>query len=62
MFPDFVGVSLIDAAVALGKGEELPPHYETPTIVVTDDNFATYYRPTEKGHAIDFDAVRRLMP
>jgi ribose transport system substrate-binding protein len=61
MFPDFVGASLVDAAVALGKGETLPPHYETPTIVLTPDNFPTFYDKKGEGYAMKFDAIRKLM-
>lgn len=61
MFPNFVGVSLIDAAMALARGEALPSHYETPTTVITLDNFATFYRQEGSGFAMNLDAVRRLM-
>jgi hypothetical protein len=62
MFPNFVGLSLVEAAVALGRGEVLPPHYETPTTMITEGNFATYYRPEGNGYAMNFDAIRRLLP
>lgn len=62
MFPNFVGLSLVEAAVALGKGEALPPHYETPTIVLTPENFKTYYRQEGNGYVMNFDAIRRLLP
>ena len=61
MFPNFVGVSLIDAAVALGKGVEFPSHYEMPTQVITPDNFYTFYRQEGDGFAMDYDAIRQLM-
>ena len=63
MFPNFVGASLVDAAVKLAKGEELPPHYETPTIVLTRDNIDQFYdRSTEPPFALKTDAVRAMMP
>jgi ABC-type sugar transport system substrate-binding protein len=62
MFPNFVGLSLVEAAVALGKGEALPPHYETPTLMLTLDNFSTFYRQEGNGYAMNFDAIRRLLP
>ena len=63
MFPNFVGGALIDAAVKLAKGEKLPPHYETPTIVLTRDNIDRFYdRSTEPPFALKVDAVRALMP
>jgi ABC-type sugar transport system substrate-binding protein len=61
MFPNFVGISLVEAAVALAEGKPLPDRYETPTTMITLDNFATYYRPEGSGYAMDIDAVRRLM-
>ncbi|NKB66827.1 MAG: substrate-binding domain-containing protein [Candidatus Latescibacteria bacterium] len=62
MFPNFVGVSLVDAAVALAQGKTLPAHYETPTIVVTEDNFPTYYTKEGDDYAMNFAAIRKLMP
>ena len=63
MFPNFVGASLIDAAVQLSEGKSLPPHYETPTIVVTRDNLSRFYdMSTEPPFALKVDAVRALMP
>jgi len=61
MFPNFVGVSLIDAAVALGKGVEFPAHYEMPTKMITPDNFYTFYRQQGDGFAMNYPAIRRLM-
>lgn len=61
MFPNFVGVSLIDAAVALYNGEELPDHYETPTIVITLDNFDQFYNKVGDKYEMDFDTIRELM-
>ncbi len=62
MFPNFVGASLIDAAVQLSEGKSLPDHYETPTIVVTRDNLSRFYDiSTEPPFALKVDAVRALM-
>jgi len=62
MFPNFVGGALIDAAVKLAKGEKLPDHYETPTIVVTRDNIDRFYdTSTEPPFAMKMDAVRAMM-
>lgn len=60
MFPNYVGVGLIDASVMAFKGEDLPEWYQTPTVMVTAENFDTYYNEVEDGYAIDFDAVRVL--
>ena len=62
MFPEFVGASLVDAAVAVAGGKVLPAHYETPTRMVTLDNFDQFYRPEGDDYALRLDAVRALMP
>jgi ABC-type sugar transport system substrate-binding protein len=63
MFPNYVGRALIDAAIKLANGEQLPAHYETPTIVVTRDNIDRFYdRSTEPPFAMKVEAVRALMP
>ena len=61
MFPDFVGVSLVEASVRLSKGETLPEHYETPTLMITRENFGQFYRRAGDGYAMDLDAVRAQM-
>ena len=58
MFPNYVGVSLIDAAVSLSKGEKLPDHYQTPTVVITKDNFDKFYSKDGTGYKMSFDAIR----
>lgn len=61
MFPNFVGVSLVDASVALMKGEKLPAHYETPTTTITKETFDKFYSKDGDKYKINFDAVRTLM-
>lgn len=61
MFPNFVGVSIVDAAVKVANGEKVPAHYETPTVVIDQDNFDTFYNKTADGYEMDFDAIRTLM-
>lgn len=61
MFPDYVGVALMDASLMAFNGEELPEWYQTPTVMITADNFDTYYNEDgEGGYEIDFEAVRQL--
>ena len=62
MFPDFVGVSLVDAAVKLHAGSPLPAHYETPTIMITQDNVDQFYDRSAQPFAMKLDAVRGLLP
>jgi ribose transport system substrate-binding protein len=61
MFPNFVGVSIIDAAVKVAAGEQVPAHYETPTVVIDNDNFDFFYNKKGSGYEMDFDAIRTLM-
>lgn len=61
MFPNFVGVSLVDAALAVSNGETLPAHYETPTVAMTRDIFDQYYTKDGDKYKLNFDAVRALM-
>jgi len=61
MFPDFVGVNLIDAAVMAANGEALPENYESGTVVITQDNFADFYTKEGDGYKTNFDAIRALL-
>lgn len=61
MFPDYVGVSLVDAAVMAAKGEELPENYESGTVVITQDNFSDFYTEEGDGYVTNFDAIRALL-
>jgi ribose transport system substrate-binding protein len=61
MFPDYVGVSLIDAALMAYNGEELPENYESGTVVVTQENFPEFYTQEGDAYATNFEAIRALM-
>ena len=61
MFPDFVGVSLVDAAVKLHAGQALPDHYETPTVMITRANVNQFYDQEVQPFAMRLDAVRGLL-
>ena len=60
MFPNYVGVGCIDAAVKAIKGESLPSHYETPTVAINAKNFDQFYNKEGNSYVIDFEAVRKL--
>jgi len=61
MFPNFVGVGIIDAAVAIAKGETLPAHYETPTVVIDTTNFNQFYTKDGDKYKMNYEAIRALM-
>ena len=60
MFPDFVGVGIVDAAVAAVKGETLPERFLTPTTVVTPDTYKDFYTQDGDKWSMNFEAVRAL--
>jgi ABC-type sugar transport system substrate-binding protein len=60
MFPDFVGVSVVDAAYKAANGETLPPHIATGTIVITQENFSQFYTKVGNDFVTNFDAIRAL--
>ena len=61
MFPDFVGVSLVDASIKLFANEKLPDHYETPTIMITRKNVDRFYDTKTDPFIMNLDAVRVLL-
>lgn len=61
MFPNYVGFSAIDAAVAAYKGEELGDDYITPTIVITEDNFFDFYEENGEGYDMIFENIGKIV-
>lgn len=61
MFPDFVGSSLVDAALMAANGEELPANYESGTVVITEENFSEFYTKEGDEYITNFDAIRALL-
>lgn len=61
MFPDFVGVNLVDAAVKAYNGEELPANYQSGTVVITQENFSDFYTKDGDEYITNFDAIRALL-
>ena len=61
MFPNFVGVGLIDAALAVSKGQKLPVQWETPTVVIDTTNFNNFYTKSGDKYAMKYEAIRGLM-
>ena len=62
MFPDYMGVSLMDAAVMAAKGEELPANYKSGTIIMTAKLFPDFYADNGDGtYTTNFDAIRALL-
>ncbi|MCL2035447.1 MAG: substrate-binding domain-containing protein [Oscillospiraceae bacterium] len=61
MFPDYMGVSLLNAAMMAANGEDLPDNYESGTIVITNDNFADFYTKDGDNYTTNFDAITALL-
>lgn len=61
MFPDFMGVSIIDAAYKVANGEELPANYESGTVVITTENFSDFYTKDGENYLTNFEAIRGLL-
>jgi ABC-type sugar transport system substrate-binding protein len=61
MFPDYVGVSVVDAAVKAANKEPLPSHFESGTVVITQENFSQFYTKDGNDYKTNFEAIRSLM-
>ena len=62
MFPEKVGFTVLDAAVALFNGEELPEHIVSPTAPMIGDDWQTYYSVEGDVRTINWDTVNTLEP
>jgi len=61
MFPDYMGVSVVDAAMKAYKNEPLPANYESGTVVITQENFSQFYTKQGNDYVTNFEAIRALM-
>lgn len=59
-FPEAVGVSCVDAAVAAIEGESLPEQYESPTTIVSHEEFENYFVKNGDVWDINFDTLATL--
>lgn len=60
MFPEKIGYSLTDTAVAMFQGEDLPEHVVSPTTAVTAEDVGQYYTYDGESREIQWDAVNAL--
>jgi len=60
MFPEKVGFTTLDAAVALYNGEELPEHIVSPTAPMIGDEWSQFYSVEGTTRTINWDAVNQL--
>ena len=61
MFPDYMGVSLINASYKVVNGEAVPENYESGTVVITQDNFSEFYSLEDGVYVTNFRAIDALM-
>lgn len=59
-FPEAVGLSCVEAAVAAIEGEELPELYESPTVVVPREEFENYFVQDGDTWNINFEKLSEL--
>lgn len=62
MFPEKVGFTTIDTAVAMFRGEDLPEHVVSPTYTLTADTYSEFYEYDGQSRTIIWDAVNALEP
>jgi ABC-type sugar transport system substrate-binding protein len=61
MFPDYIGVNIIDASYKLYNKENIPAHYESGTAMITREDFTRFYTKNGNDYDLNFDAVRKLL-
>lgn len=60
MFPEAIGFTSIDTAVALYQGEDVPEHVVSPTAAVTLDTVGDFYEYDGESRQIQWEAVNAL--
>ena len=60
MFPEYVGLRCVDAAVKLVNGDDVPLRDVIPTIPMTADLLSNYYPKTDGVWTPDFNAIAAL--
>jgi ribose transport system substrate-binding protein len=60
MFPEKVGFTTLDAAVALFNGEDLPEHIVSPTAPMVGDEWQQFYSVEGDVRTINWDNVNQL--
>jgi DeoR/GlpR family transcriptional regulator of sugar metabolism len=58
MFPEIVGLTCIEAAIAAYNGQKIPEKYVTPHVVLTAESLSEYYKKNVSGWELDWDAIR----
>jgi DeoR/GlpR family transcriptional regulator of sugar metabolism len=61
MFPEIVGQTCIQAAIAAYNGQSLPAQFVTPYVVLTAQNLSEYYLHTPDGWKLQWETVRERL-
>lgn len=61
MFPEYVGVACVDAAMDAINGKTLPKQYQSPTAMIDKGNFDKVFKKNGDKFELNFDAVKELM-
>ncbi len=60
MFPNYLGVGLVDVSMKIVQGQEVPASYVTPTMVITRENFDTFYTLVDGKYEMNFNEIRKI--
>lgn len=60
MFPEYVGLKCIDAAIKMYDGQAVPVRDVTPTVSLTADNLERYYPKNEGSWTPDLKAIAAI--
>jgi DeoR/GlpR family transcriptional regulator of sugar metabolism len=58
MFPEIVGLTCIEAAIAAYNRQPVSEKYVTPHVVLTAKTLPEYYKKSASGWELDWDAIR----
>ena len=58
MFPEIVGLTCVEAAIAAYNSQSLPGKYVTPHVILTAETLPMYYTRTSSGWELNWDTVR----
>lgn len=59
MFPEIVSLTCIEAAIAAYNGTSQPENYVTPHVVLSADMLPRYYKKSDAGWELRWEAVRQ---
>ncbi len=61
MFPEIVGLTCIEAAIAAFNEQQLPERYITPHVVLSSETLTDYYKRSASGWLLRWDVARQRL-